>query len=44
MLIGENRMDYLVNVCGYGTEEARRTLERKEDVIDAVASLEKQQR
>ncbi|TGZ77171.1 DNase I-like protein [Ascodesmis nigricans] len=38
------KMDYLVNVCGYGTEEARRTLERKEDVIDAVASLEKQQR
>ena len=33
-------MDYLVRICGYGVEEAQRTLERKEEMVDALRSLE----
>jgi len=42
--VWDAKMDYLVNVCGYGVEEARKTLGRKEEVIDAVRSLEKHHR
>jgi len=42
--VWDAKMDYLVNVCGYGVEEARRTLGRKEEVIDAVRSLGKHHR
>ena len=35
------RIDYLVRVCGYGADEARKTLKRKDEVADAVRSLEK---
>lgn len=34
------KLDYLVHVCGYDADLARRTLEYKEEVIDAVRSLE----
>jgi hypothetical protein len=36
-----HRIDYLVRVCGYGLDEAWKTLQRKEEVVDAVRSLEK---
>ncbi|CCX05306.1 Endonuclease/exonuclease/phosphatase [Pyronema domesticum] len=35
------KLDYLVSICGYGLEEAQQTLSRKEEVVDAVRSLEK---
>lgn len=34
------RMDFLVKVCGYAVEDARRTLVKQEGMVDAVNSLQ----
>lgn len=34
------RMDFLVKVCGYAIEDARRTLVKQEGMVDAVNSLQ----
>lgn len=34
------RMDFLVNVCGYGVEDARRTLGKEQGMVGAVESLQ----
>ncbi|CAZ86314.1 unnamed protein product [Tuber melanosporum] len=39
--VWEAKLDFLVNVCGYGLEEARRSLGGKEGVVEAVRSLQK---
>lgn len=38
--VWEAKMDFLVNVCGYGIDEARNSLGAEEGVVDAVRSLQ----